>query len=42
MTQADVDVVLAESIEERVTPYAKYPYAEQLQKKHADLAGMLA
>lgn len=28
VTQADVDAVLAESIEERVTPFAKYPYAE--------------
>ena len=41
VTQADVDAVLAESIEARVTPYAELPYPEQLEKKHADLKKML-
>lgn len=41
VTQADVDAVLAETIEQRVTPYAQLIYADQLQKKHADLSKML-
>ena len=41
VTQEDIDKVLAESIEARVTPYASLPYSEQLAKKHQDLSNML-
>ena len=41
MTKEDVDAVLAESIVDRVTPYAKYSYEEQLKRKHDDLRSML-
>ena len=42
VTKEDVDEVLAESIEQRVTPYGNYNYEEQLKLKHTDLKGMLA
>ena len=41
VTKEDIDAVLAQSIEERVTPYAQFTYPEQLQKKHDDLKRML-
>ena len=41
VTKEDVDEVLAESIEQRVTPYGHHSYEEQLKLKHDDLKGML-
>ena len=41
VTKEDVDAVLAESIEQRVTPYGHHSYEEQLKLKHEDLKGML-
>ena len=41
MTKADVEEVLKESIEQKVTPFAQYAYDEQLRRKHADLRQVL-
>ena len=41
VTQKDVDEVLAETIEQRVTPYGHLEYSEQLKKKHGWLRGVL-
>lgn len=42
LTKEDIDEVLAESIEQRVTPYSTHSYEEQLKLKHADLKQMLS
>ena len=41
VTKEDVEAVLAESIEQRVTPYSQYEYQEQLKRKHTELKGIL-
>ena len=41
VTQKDVDEVLTETIEQRVTPYGHLEYGEQLKKKHEWLRGVL-
>ena len=41
VTQEDVDLVLAESIEQRVIPYGHHSYEEQLKLKYDDLKQIL-
>ena len=40
-TQEDLDELLACGLQDRVTPYAKYPYDQQLILKREDLSKML-
>lgn len=41
-TQADLEDLLAQSLTDRVTPYAKHAYSHQLHLKREDLKQMLA